>query len=679
VAAERGKLLELMPRDLIFGNGRLLVNLDNHLNIRDIFYPYVGQLNHVAGHKCRLGVWTSDVGFSWISDEWQRALNYDGDSAASDCTVKLSRLGVTLHVRHGVPSDSNIFLQHITVSNHWRASRQIRIFLAFDLRIDESDIGDTAFFNPYAGAMIHFKRDRYILASGRVIGGKRIAQYACGIKEFGGAEGTWRDAEDGNLSGNAISQGSVDSVIGFEIDLAAEGHGVLESWLAVGASLEEVVKLHEDILESDIDTQLERINEESRQWIDHEPDGLMRLPERVVSLFRRSVQITKAHIDKRGAILAATDSDIMQTARAHYAYVWPRDGALVAHAMDRLKMGALTSPFFEFCANALEHSPLRIESKRGDAMAMMHKYCPDGNLGASWHPWTILPDGKEIPIQEDGTALVVWSACQHIAKLTDPMAQRDLFARLVMPGANFLCEHRDPVTHLPLPSWDLWEERRGVHLYTTSAIIGALDLASQLALTLNEKAPAKRYADVAAQMRDAVLDKFWDVDGNRFVRTLYPSESGELRKDMVIDSSMFGAFGFGAFPADHPKVTSTMEAIGRSLWVKVGIGGLARYENDYYFRVPEAGNTQEVPGNPWIICTLWLAEWMIATSKSRLELESSLDLLEWTTVCAMPTGVLPEQIHPITYQPLSVAPLTWSHAQLITTVLNYLEKWDKLK
>lgn len=46
-----------MARHLVVGNGKLLVNLDNHSYIRDIYFPYVGQLNHVGGQRCRVGVW----------------------------------------------------------------------------------------------------------------------------------------------------------------------------------------------------------------------------------------------------------------------------------------------------------------------------------------------------------------------------------------------------------------------------------------------------------------------------------------------------------------------------------------------------------------------------------------------------------------------------------------------
>jgi GH15 family glucan-1,4-alpha-glucosidase len=43
-------------------------------------------------------------------------------------------------------------------------------------------------------------------------------------------------------------------------------------------------------------------------------------------------------------------------------------------------------------------------------------------------------------------------------------------------------------------------------------------------------------------------------------------------------------------------------------------------------------------------------------------------LLDWCQAHAAPTGVLPEQIHPETGAPLSVSPLTWSHAEYVKTV-----------
>src|SRR5947209_5019378 len=65
-----------MPRDIVLGNGELLVNLDRHLSIRDIYYPYVGWANHVGGHRCRVGVWVAVGGFSWLDDSWEWQIQY---------------------------------------------------------------------------------------------------------------------------------------------------------------------------------------------------------------------------------------------------------------------------------------------------------------------------------------------------------------------------------------------------------------------------------------------------------------------------------------------------------------------------------------------------------------------------------------------------------------------------
>ena len=88
----------------------------------------------------------------------------------------------------------------------------MRVFLHHDFHISGSEVGDTALYDPELGAIIHYKRDRYFLIGGGTPPHYNLAQFATGKKRVSGAEGTWRDAEgDGQLSGNPIAQGSVDS------------------------------------------------------------------------------------------------------------------------------------------------------------------------------------------------------------------------------------------------------------------------------------------------------------------------------------------------------------------------------------------------------------------------------------------------------------------------------------
>ena len=96
---------------------------------------------------------------------------------------------------------------------------------------------------------------------------------------------------------------------------------------------------------------------------------------------------------------------------------------------------------------------------------------------------------------------------------------------------------------------------------------------------------------------------------------------------------------------------------------------MARYENDSYYRVHS-----KFPGNPWFVTTLWYAQYLIARARVAADLAPAVNLLEWTAAHALPSGVLAEQLDPVTGSPLSVSPLTWSHAAYVTAVCDYRDK-----
>jgi ferredoxin len=147
--------------------------------------------------------------------------------------------------------------------------------------------------------------------------------------------------------------------------------------------------------------------------------------------------------------------------------------------------------------------------------------------------------------------------------------------------------------------------------------------------------------------------------------------------DETIDASLFAIYKFHMFEADDPRVVSTMRAVEQKLWVKTRVGGVARYENDYYHRV--SNDTAAVPGNPWFICTLWLADYYIERAKTNAELKQALPIFEWTAAHSLESGVLAEQVNPYTNEPISVSPLTWSHATVVSTAIKYLEKLEALQ
>jgi GH15 family glucan-1,4-alpha-glucosidase len=53
--------------------------------------------------------------------------------------------------------------------------------------------------------------------------------------------------------------------------------------------------------------------------------------------------------------------------------------------------------------------------------------------------------------------------------------------------------------------------------------------------------------------------------------------------------------------------------------------------------------------------------------------------LEWVERHASVAGLLPEQVNPFTGGPLSVAPLTWSHAAYVDVCLRYCQALAALR
>lgn len=649
-----------MPRDIPVGNGQLLVTFDDKYRIRDIYYPQVGLHNHTGGNVQRFGIWV-DGQFSWIEDDaWSRSLRYKPDSMITEVRLKNEQLGIELLCNDAVDYHSPVYFRKVTIVDLLGKSRNVRIFFHQDISVNGSPVGDTANYDPATSSLIHYKDDTYFLINACDELRCGIDHWATGTKRLGDAEGTWRDAEDGQLTRNAIAQGSVDSTVGFNLHLAANGSSTLIYWIAVGNDYQSVKKLNQKILKKTPQRMMDRTEAYWRLWACKEPVDFSPLPEPVRDMFIRSQLILRTQIDNGGAIIAANDSDITHFAGDTYSYMWPRDGALVSQALILAGHGELSRAFFRFCAGVIE-----------DDGFFLHKYNPAGRLASSWHPWMM--DGKKVlPIQQDETALVLWALRQHFLVYRDVEFIKALYIPLIINPARWMLQHRDH-NGLPKPSWDLWEERYGVHTWTVAATIGGLKAAADFAADMGAHDHAGEFNEGAERMRGAMMRHLWVENQQRFARSATLLDDGSYRLDMTVDAANCAIFAFDALPADHTAVMAEVDAIEQRLTVNTPIGGIARYERDYYHQV-EHDNIEDVPGNPWVICTLWIAQHKIAIAKTTDELKEALKYLNWTLQRSRESGVLAEQYHPYTGEAISVSPLTWSHATVMTVTLQYLLK-----
>ena len=208
-----------MPRDIPVGNGRLLVTFDHQYQIRDIYFPHVGQENHAGAGPCRFGVYTDIPGrhrsrLYWTSDEgWTVRQRYLRDTLTTSVSLDHRELRLAMYCNDVVDFHRNILVRKIKLKNLWPSERVIRVIHHQDFNMFGTKVGDTAYFDPELRSIVHYRGKRYLMATFFSGGEQRIDEFATGTSGFHGAEGTWRDAEDGHLQGNPIAQGAVDSTM----------------------------------------------------------------------------------------------------------------------------------------------------------------------------------------------------------------------------------------------------------------------------------------------------------------------------------------------------------------------------------------------------------------------------------------------------------------------------------
>ncbi len=647
-------------RDIPVGNGSLLVTFDDKYQIRDVYYPHIGQENHTEGYPFRFGVWLDGL-FSWtFSDIWRRELRYLPETLVTDVKLTCDSLGLQIVCSDTVASHENIFLRRVSVSNLRDEAREARVFLHQDFRIYENEVGDTAFYDPESFALIHYKKHRYFLINTA----PHFDVFSTGRKAFRDQEGTWRDAEDGILGGGAKTEGSVDSTIGVYLKLEAQETKEFFYWIAAATSYDEAVRLNNHVLERKPQEYLGYTENYWRVWVNKNETDFADLSPEIVELYKRSLLVVNTQIDRSGAILAANDSDVTERATDHYSYLWTRDGAFVANALDLAGFPSLARKFYELCGKIVHENGY-----------FLQKYNADGTVASGWHTaWDGYAKKPQVPIQEDETALVLWALWQHYDKYRDLEFVHRLYQNLVIRCADFMVKFRHKDLKLPAPSWNLWEDRRGIHTFTCASVVGGLRAAANFANLFGETKRAEEYKKVSDEIVEAMREHLYSAENKCFLRALEFHGDEHFETDTTVDASLFGVFYFGCFAPNDEIIVSTMRKIEKNLWIKTEIGGVARFENDPYMRV-----SNDAPSNAWFICTLWLADYRIAVAKRKKDLRGVLEILEWTTKRALPSGVLAEQINPLNGEHASVSPLTWSHSTFVATVRNYLKKLKTFK
>lgn len=650
-----------MPKSLALANGNILVLLDKRAQVRDFYFPYVGLENHIGGRYVhRIGIYVDNT-LKWLDDEsWKIDINSEHETLASKMKAVNEQLQIELDFQDVVYNEKNIFIRKIIIKNTSDKPRLVKIFFSHEFELYESHRGDTAYYDPEHNVLVHYKGRRVFLINA-LSEGKSFDDYAVGLFGLEGKRGTHVDAEDGQLSKNPIEHGLVDSICSLALEINANDSKLLHYWLTVAKSIKEAHTLNSYVLEKTPVHLMKTTEDFWHAWVNKQNICFCNIDTDLVQLFKKSLFLIRSHIDNNGGVLAAGDSDMLEHGRDTYSYVWPRDGCFVLSSL--LNIGDVTNAerFFEFCNDVIE-----------DGGYLLHKYRPDRSLGSSWHPWIVAGE-PTLPIQEDETAHVLVILWKYYEVSKNLEFIESIYNSFIKKAADFLKKFTDEETGLPKPSYDLWEEQFGVFTFTASCVYAGLMAAANFAALLGKTKTALDYDITAEKMKNAILHHLYNTEGKGFYRMIKFNTEGVFVDKTIDMSCIYGLFHFGILPADDPKIQESIKLVEEKILCKTAISGVARYEDDKYYRV-----NPEVPGNPWFITTLWLAQYYIEVAKKPSDLEPAMKWLKWVQKYSLHSGVMSEQLNPYTGAHISTAPLTWSHSEFVITVTKYIQKCEAL-
>jgi GH15 family glucan-1,4-alpha-glucosidase len=640
----------------------MAVCYDAHGQVRDVYAPYVGLENHLAPqHVHKVGVWVEGVLYWLDGGAFSVSVSYEQGTFVGKVVARHNTLPITLESTDVVYNESNVLVRSMRVVNTGDRPLSCKLCFNQQFHISGMSYGDTAYYSPDMHALLHYKGKRIFLASACDGEGTFFDAYSVGLLGIEGKEGTWRDAEDGLLTNNSIEHGSVDSVLMLACVVPPHGTHTVRYWLIAGERHEEISELHAMVAKKTPEHMIETTRDFWRAWLLRKESPCGVVSGALSQLYDTSLLVVKAHCDKGGASIASLDSSMLQNGRDTYSYCWPRDAAYSVMALIASGHTRAAERFFLFANDIL--------TKDG---YLLHKYLPNGALGSSWHSW--IRDGKsKPPIQQDETATTLIALGEYYRVVRDVEYIETLYNPYIKRIANFLCTYRDKKTGLPLPSHDLWEERYAVFTYTTASVYGALIQAAYFAEELGKDADAELWRATAMEVKQA-LHTHLITDSGEIRKSVYVHDGQVSEYDDTVDASAwYGLFRFGVQVVGDEVLSHGRERVGAALTVGEDGVGIARYQGDRYF-----ATTETTVGNPWIITTLWLAEYAIATARTLDDLSGARARLEWVAARTNEAGLLAEQYNPVTYHAASVTPLAWSHAQFVATMHAFEKKQCEL-
>jgi glucoamylase len=601
----------------ITGNSRLLAGLSEKGQLERLFWPRIDTPQNI-GHNW-LGLVIDDEKTCWMSyKEWKSKQFYDGDTNILKTVLYHQKHQLEVVITDFAAPNKDLLVRQVRVINESKSKRRIQVMLYSEMMIGENHRYHTTVFLPEEKALWQFKQNsHFIIGSDQEISG-----FQCGK--------AMKNANKGRLELNRQAM-APDGALAWELGTVSHGEeAAITIYTAMGQSLEGI----QDQLVSVRIAGYQRMEDECRDyWQEYlaKAGQVETGNSQLDALYRRSLLVFHLMTDKEhGSMLAAPEFDEDFTTCGGYSYCWGRDAAYITYAIDRAGMKEAARCFYRWTIKA--------QNSNG---AWEQRHYLDGAIAPNWG------------LQVDETGSIIWGMWQHYLLNKEEAALLEFWPSISL-AAEFLVGFINENTGLPYSSMDLWEERSGEHTYSAVAVWAGLCAAAQTAEELGYSQQAKSWQQVSDRLKSTIEQRLWSEKDQCFLRGIYPQASGDIIEDGVVDVSLLGlVFPFAFLPADDPRMIATAKEVEKRL-TSPKVGGIKRYEDDEY-----------IGGNPWILCTLWLALYYVELGNHA----KAEKLLKWAVQHQTHSGLLPEQVDRDTGKTAWVVPLTWSHAMLVLTVL----------
>ncbi|HHW31294.1 MAG TPA: glycoside hydrolase [Clostridiaceae bacterium] len=630
----------------IIGNSRLLACLTDKGELIRFFWPNIDYQQHIE--NMYTGIFFIDrQSTTWLHEtNWDHSQSYVEDTNIVRTLHKDGRNNLKVLQYDYALINRDIIIREYEIENTGIHEVNLAFILYSSATSTVYDLRSTL-FDFDCDALIHYNHGHYISISADRI-----------VWQFQLGNNAYENAGNGVLKGydsiGMVPEGAMMWELG---KFKPREKKKIIIFICAASTLKSVKTITRHIKSSNINHEY---NDTVRYWHDYLKSARQICTgiESIDRLYKRSLLVFRLMADSRtGGILASAEIDEHFTKCGRYAYCWGRDAGFIASALDKCGLKEMVDKFYEWTANTQE-----------DDGSWSQRYFMDGNLAPSWG------------LQIDETGTIIWGILQHYLQTGDAAFLTNMWNN-VKKGVEFLIKFLDKSTGLPGPSYDLWEERFGVHAYSSAAVYAGICAGAEVAEILSIPGNnIEKWKKAAEELRNSIDKNLWSEDKGIFLRSILTKlnpwgyEPGNETKviqvnqkgykrdvtltDNKADISLIGlAVPFGVYDVNDLKIKSTVRRIEERL-TSYPTKGIKRYEEDNY-----------IGGNPWVIATLWIALYYAKIKQYK----KAKYYFDWAVKSCTEMGFLPEQVDRESGRPSWVIPLTWSHAMFILVLMELID------